>query len=110
MGCVLFMTSLYYDPDCSPHTPLVMAVAATPRFMGKERELTLECQSWGQKSKEGGAHIFGKWKFSSSVRVLHLLLMGGPTWSIVISNDGNWRNFLRAGVWPVTIVFFYLLS
>ena len=60
----------------------------------------------GPEEQGGGAHIFGKCNFSSSVRVLHLLLMGGPTWSIVISNDGNWRNFLRAGVWPVTIVFF----
>lgn len=54
MGCVLFMTSVYYDQYCSPHTPLVTAVTATPRFMGKEHELTLECQSWGQKSKGEG--------------------------------------------------------
>ena len=54
MDCVLSMTSLYYDPYCSPRIPLVTAVTAPPRFMGKERELTLECQSWDQTSKGEG--------------------------------------------------------
>ena len=201
MDCVLSMTSLYYDPYCSPRIPLVTAVTAPPRFMGKERELTLECQSWDQTSKGEGhtslenatfhplsgfsicflwvaplgqcccccyvasvvsdsvrphrrqpTRLRCPWDFPGKntgvgchfllqcmkvksesgrsvvsnpqrphglrpTRLLHPWDLPGKntrvgcqclllTRSIVISNNKNWRNFLREGVWPVTIVFF----